>query len=199
MPTSPAHGQDEPFDRAALTGLLLRLIGGWLLLVLIVGVLGYAARDQCEAIARRFVATFGYGGMALGTLLADGAHFPVPPQFYLFFAVASEAHLGWALLAITGASLLAGGLDFLLARSAAELGWIARRTQRSRRLFASAFARFGLPAVLVANVLPIPFSVLCYIAGINRMPRSVLLTLFACRIPKLAGFLYLIRLGWLGS
>jgi hypothetical protein len=38
--------------------------------------------------------------------------------------------------------------------------------------------------------------VLCYLAGLNRMPQRFLLLLCLCRIPKLLLFWWFVRWGW---
>ncbi len=74
--------------------------------------------------------------------------------------------------------------------------WIAARTESSRRLLERAVKRYGLLAALVASVLPIPYSVLCYLSGLGRLPRAFLLLICVCRIPKLLLFYGLVYWGW---
>lgn len=184
------------FDKRELLGVTLRFVAGLLLMLLLVALLGQAARDWCEGVARGFVTKYGYAGMALGTFLADGVYFPIPPQFYMLLAVASGASTVRALLAIGAASLLAGVVGFYLARWLGAQPWILARTERTRRLLQSATRRYGLRSALYASLLPVPYSVLCYLAGLNRAPRAFLMLLCACRVPKLLAFYGLIQLGW---
>lgn len=198
----PAEGAAEAaeaadaFNPRELVGVTLRFVAGLLLMLLLVALLGQAARDWCEGLARGFVARYGYAGMALGTFLADGLYFPIPPQFYMLLAVASGASTLRALLAIGAASLLAGVVGFCLARLIGGHPWILARTQRTRRLLESATRRYGLRSAIYASLLPVPYSVLCYLAGLNRAPRAFLALLCVCRIPKLLAFYGLIQLGW---
>jgi membrane protein YqaA with SNARE-associated domain len=175
---------------------VLRFLGGLLAILLVVGTLAHWARPQCEGLARGFVGTYGYWGMALGTLLADAFHFPIPPQFYMLLSVASHASVVTSLSAIAGASVLAGGIGYHAARLVSKSEWIALRTRASRRVLERAVHRFGTRAALLASVLPIPYSMLCYLAGLNRMPHSFLLLLCLCRIPKLCVFYWLVHWGW---
>jgi membrane protein YqaA with SNARE-associated domain len=134
--------------------------------------------------------------MALGTLLADGLQFPIPPQFYMLLAVASGMPAAPAFGAICAASLSAGYLGYSLAELASRLAWLSRATKSYRELLTKAFARFGYRSALFVSLLPVPYSVLCYTAGLNRMPRRFLALLSLCRIPKLLGFYWLVRAGW---
>lgn len=183
-------------DSRELLFVTLRFIAGLLAMVLIAALLGHAARDWCEAVARTFVERFGYVGMALGTLLADGVHFPIPPQFYMLLSVASGASALYTLAAIAVASLLAGNLGYRLANLIGRSAWVTRRTERPRRVLQRAIERYGVWAALYASVLPIPYSVLCYLAGLIGAPAGFFALLCACRVPKLLGFYWLIRLGW---
>jgi len=175
---------------------VLRLIAGLVLILLLVGTLAHWARPQCEGVARGFVAAYGYWGMALGTLLADAFHFPIPPQFYMLLSIASQASVSGSLSVIAAASLLGGVVGYATARLVASSAWVSTRTERSRRLLERAVLRFGARAALVASLLPIPYSILCYLAGLNRMPYRFLALVCLCRIPKLIAFYLLVYWGW---
>jgi membrane protein YqaA with SNARE-associated domain len=134
--------------------------------------------------------------MAFGTLLADGFHFPIPPQFYMLLSIASQASVYGSLATIAAASVLAGVFGYSAARLVASSAWIAARTEPARWLLERAVLRFGSRAALVASLLPIPYSLLCYLAGLNRMPRRFLVLLCLCRVPKLVAFYLLVYWGW---
>jgi hypothetical protein len=185
-----------PLGARELLWPVLRFLAGLLIILLVVGTLAHWARPQCESVARGFVASYGYWGMALGTLLADGFHFPIPPQFYMLLSVASQASAARSLASIVSASVLAGFVGFHAARWSSRSAWIAERTASSRLLLERAVQRFGARAALIASLLPIPYSVLCYLAGLNRMPQRFLLLLCLCRVPKLLLFWWFVRWGW---
>ncbi len=192
----PEGSGELSFERRDVLSLVLRLMLGLVLVLVCVALLGYFLRPTGEAVARGFVKAFGVWGMALGTFLADGLHFPVPPQFYMLLAIASGTPAPQAFAAIALASMLAGAFGYLLAGQASRLAWLARKTENARHLLARAFERYGYRAALVASLLPIPYSVLCYLAGLNRLPRMFVALLTALRVPKLVAFYYLVHLGW---
>lgn len=173
-----------------------RFVLGLVTVCSLVALGGYFAREPAEAVARGFVTHFGVWGMGLGTLLSDGLHFPVPPQFYMLLAVASRTPLGSAFPAIAVGSLLAGALGYSLARWASRAEWLAKKVGPYRHLLEHTFERHGYRTAVFASLLPIPYSVLCYLAGLNRMPTPFLLLLGVCRIPKLLGFYGLVYYGW---
>lgn len=190
---SAARGADE---RTELGGLVWRFVLGLVMVCSVVALAGYFVREPAQELAKGFVGRFGVWGMALGTFLADGLHFPVPPQFYMLLAIASETPLGRAFPAIAVASFLAGGLGYALAHGASRAPWLARKTEPYRQLLSRAFERSGYRTALLATLLPVPYSVLCYLAGLNRLPAAFVLLLGLCRIPKLLGFYGLVYFGW---
>jgi membrane protein YqaA with SNARE-associated domain len=185
----------EP-SRAEFVKLGLRWLVG--IVVVVIGMIALASmfREPLERIGRAFVDRFGYSGMAFGTLIADAFHFPIPPQFYMLMAVTSGASRPLALAAITAGSLVGGYIGYRLAGRLARFGPIARRLERSQGLATAAFSRFGYRAAIVASLLPIAYSVLCYLAGIHGLSRRIFVVLLLCRIPRLLLFFYLVELGW---
>jgi membrane protein YqaA with SNARE-associated domain len=186
----------DPASRAELVKLGLRWLAG--IAVVLVGMIALARafRGPLEHVGRAFVERFGYPGMAFGTFIADGFHFPIPPQFYMLMAVTSGVSRPMALAAIAAGSLAGGFVGYQLAGRLARFGPIARRLARSQGLATAAFSRFGYRAAIVASLLPVAYSVLCYLAGIHGLPRRIFAVLSLCRIPRLLLFFYLVELGW---
>lgn len=191
----PTEATLEP-DRAEVVALVVRFVLALVMVSVAVGLTGYFVREPASALARGFVSRFGIWGMALGTLLADGLHFPIPPQFYMLLAVASNTPTHLAFPAIALASLLSGCLGYQIAKSASRVGFVAKRTERYRAMLLRAYERRGYRTALIASLLPIPYSVLCYLAGLNRLPAPFLVLVGVCRVPKLLGFYGLVYMGW---
>lgn len=183
-------------DGRYLTLLALRWLAGVLaLLVVMIGLASYF-REPLERIGRAFVDRFGYAGMTIGTFIADGFHFPIPPQFYMLLAVTSGVSLLAAFSAITLGSLAGGLAGYKVSTRLAHVEWVARRLEPSRAQAQQLFDRYGYLAAVLATFLPIPYSVLCYLSGLNGLPHRVFVVLSICRIPRLVFFFFVIRLGW---
>jgi membrane protein YqaA with SNARE-associated domain len=153
-------------------------------------------RTELEVLGRGLLARFGNGGLLVGTFMADAFHVPIPPQFYLFVTVTSRCPQPPALALISLGSLLGGTCAYCVGRGLSHL-------PRARRLFASAeeriehlFARYGIWAVVLGSIGPIPFSTLCNTAGFYRMPARAFALFVALRVPRLLFFYAIIRLGW---
>ncbi|HEY3499720.1 MAG TPA: hypothetical protein VGK73_33745 [Polyangiaceae bacterium] len=190
--TDPAAGA----ERRELVWLAARWIAGLLVLLALIAALASTFRAPLEAFGRAFVERFGLAGMLFGTFLADGFHCPIPPQFYMFVAVSSGVSQLAAFAAITLGSLLGGFAGYRVAGRLARFQFVARRLTRVRALAEPTFARFGYRSAVIASLLPIAYSVLCYLAGLNGLPRRVFFVLSLCRIPRLLIFYGLVRLGW---
>jgi membrane protein YqaA with SNARE-associated domain len=188
----------EKLSRKELIGLVLRLTLGLFALLAVAAGVSHAYRGELEAMGREFVERLGYGGMALGTLLADGFHFPIPPQFYMLLSISSGSPATTTMAVITAASLLGGYLGYSFAARLSRFEWISRKLQMTQRLTQHVMGRFGYKSAVMASIMPIAYSVLCYLAGLNRVPLRFFLVLALCRIPRLLVFYYLVYLGWEG-
>jgi membrane protein YqaA with SNARE-associated domain len=191
-----ASPTDATAVRREVIALIMRFLAGLVIVSVLAAGLGYAARAPAEALARAFVTKLGLSGFAVGTLLADGLQFPVPPQFYMLLGVASGVPALHTFATIATASIVAGCLGFYLAQLASHISVIARATARYRQMLGQLSVVYGYRAPLIASLLPIPFSVLCAAAGLNRMPRSFIALVCLCRVPKLLVFFWLVQGGW---
>ena len=185
--------------RREAAALWVKLVLGAAGLVAVVAFLGHSFRPELEGMGRAFLERFGYGGIALGTFLADGLHCPVPPQFYMLASIVSGWSVPGTLVAVCAGSLLGGITAYSIARRAAALPFLQRVLARSQAKVDWLFDRYGRWAVAIGSLTPIPFSFLCYIAGAYRMRLRIFLGLALFRIPKIVFYFYLVQLGWTGS
>lgn len=182
-------------------GVGLRLVWQTLLAVVVlvgfVSALAHFLRPELEAVGRGFLERFGAFGLTLGTFLADGLHFPIPPQFYMLAAVTAGWSAGTTVLAITAGSLVGGVVSHLIGRHLLwRVAFFRRIVDRSRKRFDWLFARYGYWAVAVGSLSPLPFSLLCNLSGLYKVPFRLFLVLSLFRVPRVVLFYLLIRLGW---
>ncbi|HUS65167.1 MAG TPA: VTT domain-containing protein [Kofleriaceae bacterium] len=176
--------------------LWLKLALGAVGLVAIVAFLGHTFRPELETMGHAFLDRFGYGGIALGTFAADGLHVPVPPQFYMLASIVAGWSVPGTLLAVCVGSLLGGITAYSIARKASNLAFVQRLLARSQQKVDWLFERYGRWAVAIGSLTPIPYSFLCYFAGAYRMRPGIFVALALFRIPKIALYFYLVKLGW---
>ena len=166
--------------------------------VVFVGVSLVAAlfRPQLRALGEAFVHRFGYAGMAFGAFLSDAFNFPIPPQFYMLTAVAAGAPQVPSVAVVCVASVLAANVAYFVAGSLARVPFVARRIEAARPTIDPLFAKYGYYAVAIGAMSPIPFSLLCYVAGLYKVPYRIYAVLVLMRVPRLLVFYALIRMGW---
>jgi membrane protein YqaA with SNARE-associated domain len=175
---------------------VLRTLLGLGVAFAVVAVAGRLFRPQLEAVGRSFVGHFGLYGMALGTFVADAFSFPVPPWFYYVLSVASGAPAVPTLVVTCIASVLAANLAYAMAAQVAELRLFRARFLAVREKMAPFLARHGAWAVVLLGLLPLPFSITCYVCGSYRIGPRLFGLYVALRIPRLLAFYALVRLGW---
>jgi uncharacterized membrane protein YdjX (TVP38/TMEM64 family) len=56
--------------------------------------------------------------------------------------------------------------------------------------------RYGTTAIVIASLLPVPYSFLCYFCGLNRLRYRLFAILVILRIPKILLYYWMIRAGW---
>ncbi len=140
--------------------------------------------ENLELWARGFVESYGYIGIFLISF-TESIIQPIPPDPF----IAGGSALGLnpivcALVATLGSVM--GGL------TAHTLGLIFGEPLAKKLLGEKNFlkgeafmSRFGVLAVLLGALTPVPFKVICWLAGIFEMPRApFLLASFLGRLPR---------------
>src|SRR5690554_6088215 len=150
--------------------LLWQSLGIMLVMFASAAALGYWLRDPITALATDFVRVLGPLGIFLGVLAADALSFPIPASTYLFAGVAADAAVFPVLIATSLASLIGGALAYLIGPQIARIPFLDRRLELFRPRGEALFKRWGAWAVGIAAVTPMPFSIICWLAGIYRMP-----------------------------
>jgi membrane protein YqaA with SNARE-associated domain len=186
-----------PTRRRSRAKLNQRFVLGLAALLVLVVLVVRALRPELESVGKWFVERYGLFGVAAGTFIADGFHFPVPPQFYMLLATAAQTDPAAVLAATSLGSVLGGASGYVVARRLGHTRFLSRWLERvgggvGQRLG----QRYPYRSAVLASLSPIAFSVLCYLAGFFRVRRGPLLVLLALRLPKIALYYYLVRVGW---
>lgn len=149
-----------------------------------------------ESAGQAFVERFGLAGMAAGMFFADTFSMPPPPLFYIVIvATSAGSHLaGMAVISV--ASMAAGLLGYHLASLLSARPFFRRRIDATRARMDKLFQRYGAWAFAIASLTPIPFSILCYVAGVYRVRMRVLAVVLLFRVPRLVVMYWLVRAGW---
>ena len=189
MCTNPPATTETTGTRWSLVRLGLGLVGALSLVVLLARTL----RPQVEHLGRALVEHGGYPGMAIGALLADGFHFPIPPQFYMLLAIASATPIGWTLVSVSLGSIGGGVLGYLAARRLGRIRWLEERLQKQMR---GRGVRLGARGLFVLALSPIAFSWVIYFCGVSGYAWRHVALVCSLRVPKLLLYFWLMRAGW---
>lgn len=191
LPTEPApsgHGNGRVW---------LRVLLGMVTMFVVMLVLARTFRPQLETLGRTFVEHFGLAGIALGSFLADGVSFPLPPQFYMLLAIGAQTPDLHTLAGAAVGSLLGGAVGYHLARQLGRFPRFAQWLERTGASFRGQLqGRKAYRNAIIASLSPVPFSMQCYLCGLYRLPLGAFVVILALRLPRLAGFYYVIKAGW---
>lgn len=178
------------------TRLLRRAAVGLVVVVAVAGVSGVLLREPITTLAEAFLDTFGMVGLFVAVMLIDSSPFPLTHEPVLLLGVATGVDW-WLLGAVaSAASVTAGPIGYLggtaLNRWTDAAGWLERRAPG----ILAYVRRWGATGVAIAAVLPIPFAVATWTAGLCRVSFPKVLAASTLRIPKTLLYLSLLTGGW---
>jgi membrane protein YqaA with SNARE-associated domain len=174
--------------------LLMRVVGGAVLVVGSIAGLGLVLRDPVTALGEWFVSSFGLLGVFAGVFLCD----IMPISLHDPFLVAGHSGgLEFFELAATAisASLLASFFDYGLGATAGHRIPAVRGFVERYRIGAF-MHRYGPSAMMFTAVMPFPFTVMAWAAGMAGVPLYYVLAASLLRGAKILFMLTLIVLGW---
>jgi membrane protein YqaA with SNARE-associated domain len=165
-------------------------------MMVVAGLSGLLLQQPLRTFGSWTMDQFGLWGLFFGTMFTDSSPLPLTNEPLMMLALAAGVSPLTILWVVSTASVIAGFVGYacgsMVARHPRLRAWILSRSPELAQWMKN---RGGL-AVAVAALLPIPYSLATWSAGIVHTPlRAVALgTLF--RIPKTAFYLALIWLGW---
>ncbi|MGA1873025.1 MAG: YqaA family protein [Thermoplasmatota archaeon] len=177
---------------------LIRLGVAFLLVLLFVVLLRYIFGDSIEAFAEVLVDQFGIPGIFVSTLVLDSLILGISPDFVLFVAIAGELDPFRILFSISIASILGGNVGYLIGRFLGNRKFVHKRIEPYERKGHYLMEKYGLWAVIVAAMTPIPFSTICWIAGMLEMKYTHFMAGALWRIPRYLLWYIVFRAGFQG-
>lgn len=187
----------DPRELPDLRRLLVRTcVGLFLVFALVTGV-GLVFREELVALGGAFVDLLGPFGVALGFFLQDAFAFPIPPDIYTGLALLGGVPF-WTIVAYGSVGAMCGGLiGFFIGRRLSWTRWFRAITQGRGRQIHNLVERYGVLAVLIGAVSPLPYCLACWSAGALGMNLRPFILISLTRIPRIAFYLWLIELGFL--
>ena len=175
--------------------LIVRTIIFTIVIVAAVVLLGAFFREPVTLFANWLIDELGLFGLLFGIVISDAFTFPVPPDTYLLITVASGGDVQKMLTICCLGSISAGTIAYFFGPHVAKFPYFSKRIEKYRSRGEKLFEMYGVWTVAIAALTPIPFSIVCWFAGIYKMayPRFFVATL--ARIPRLVGYYWLFELG----
>jgi len=194
--TAAGASPAEPGEWNARRGIfriVLSLVGFFVVMALLAKFFG----PQLEAAGKMFVDRFGLVGIGISIFLADAFSMPPPPLFYIIIVATGTASHVVGMTVICAASIAAGNVGYHLASRLASRPFFRRRIDKTRARMDKMFARYGVWAFVIASFTPMPFSFMCYVAGMYRIRPWLFAFVCFTRIPRLLVMYWLVVAGWM--
>ena len=200
LPDDPLALPDDPEARAGRKG------DAWKIgLQLLVGIAGFCTvvflasrhfRPEIEGLSRFLLEKLGLPGLFFGPFVADAFSVPAPPQLYLLAAITAHKPAALTIGLVAAGSVLGGNVGRWLGCRLGDRPLFRRLLGRTRGKVDAVFARYGYWAVAVGSLMPLPYSIICYLAGVYRMPTGLFAVMSLLRVPRLIFFYYVLRAGF---
>lgn len=183
--------QDGSLNWRAVIVQTLMLIAGFLLVYVIAL---YFIRDSYREIGEWVANHMGYPGIFGFVCLVD--MFILPMSVDLLFPFVREMNPFVLCLTMGLASTLGGYCGYWIGRLLGKLPFIKKLTARFSEQGSKMIGRYGVWAIVIAGLTPIPFSTVCWIAGMLKVPAGRSFLAMLSRFPRMAIY-YAIFMGGL--
>jgi membrane protein YqaA with SNARE-associated domain len=178
----------------------------WLALLLLalvlagIGASGVFLRDQVTAFAGAVYAQLGFGGLALVLFVSETVVSPLPPDVILWVVATSELSANWpvpvTILALL--STLGGHAGWFLGRQLGGRPLVRRMLGPHRARSVELMREYGVWAVVLAALTPVPWSVTSWSAGALETPWRLYLLGSLARMPRMIAYYVLMHVTFQG-
>lgn len=169
-------------------------------MVLIVIGLGLTVREELIFYSEKLVHKIGYWGLFFGMLLSDSLPAFVPPDAFLVFSIAANMETTWVIVACSIGSIIGGCISYAIGRYLIPRFSLGRQIiLRYEDKLVPYIRKYGLWAVVLSALTPIPYSWMAYTTGSFKMSFRQFFFASQFRIARMLIYYYAMKLGWLGT
>lgn len=179
--------------------ILLRTVVSILILVSVVYFGKIYLESELESLGRLFVEKFGLAGMFIGVYFNDTFIVPMTPDLFLGLLIVDGRHQVLGLSLISIASVLGGLSGYKIGEKLNRWRLVKKLVQNFQSKGEDLFRRFGIWTVVIAGLTPVPFSTVCWLAGMFHMNWSKFYLAALSRIPRMIIWYFLIAGVWLNT
>lgn len=142
-------------------------------------------RKNIRIIAHKCFAAYGFAGLAAIVFVMDILIQPVSPDFLILSSTLGGANLIFASFIGGTASTLAGIIGYFIGRKLIFRGVLGLFSLKHLTNGQRLFKKYGIWAVAVGALSPVPYSAVCWSAGTYNMQfKRFLITSIVTRIPR---------------
>lgn len=175
--------------------LIRKAVVGLIVILAVAGATGVLFKEPLQAVGEAFIGRWGLWGLAVGVVITDASPLPLTNEPLVFLARGAGLGLWTICGVVSAASVAAGSVGYWSGRlfgGALKLeGWMARRHPGLTHYM----RQYGAEGVAIAALLPIPFALSTWSAGILRVPYAKVALASLVRIPKTVFYALLIVAG----
>jgi membrane protein YqaA with SNARE-associated domain len=188
-------------QRTATVSLPVLALQTGLTLVFLIGIvfgLGIFARQEVSGFAEEAVKYIGYPGLFLGMLLSDSLPAFIPPDAFLLFSIAANLEGFWVIFYCSMGSILGGSISYAIGKLLIPRFSLGRQIiLKYEDQLVPMIRKYGVWAVVLSAMTPVPYSWMAYSVGSFRMPFRYFLFGSLFRIPRLGLYYYGMLWGWI--
>lgn len=185
-------------DNVKLNWKKIALIGFIPLLLIFIGffvVVNYIGGDDYSAAVDWFDENLGMWGIFLYVYVVDTLILPLSPDFV--FPIAASMNPFIVVPVIGTASALGGVTSYAIGLLLHKIPLVKKYTDRAAVKWGAYIRKYGIAFVLLAGILPLPFSTICVLAGALKMDARRVLLATCIRYIRAALYFALFRAGLL--
>ena len=188
-----ASNSTDTQDAISPRGILLQTLGALLVLGIVLALISTFLKEPVEAWSKSFIGSTGAWGVGLGFFFPDAFTLPIPPDTFLL-----AGHLGglpfWEIaISASIGSITGGTLGFIMIKMISDQPrarrWIHKKLSSGKILM----DQYGVLALALGALTPLPYSVICWACGAMGMRLRVFLAVSLLRIPRVIGYLWFIE------
>lgn len=154
--------------------------------------------DHMEDAGTWLVEEFGYPGIFVTVLIMDTFILPVTPDLVIFVSIAGEMDPFLAVASMSAASILGGNIGYFIGMFLGRREFVRRILGRNMIKGHYLSEKYGMGAVVLGALTPIPFSTVCWTAGLLRMDHRKFMAATTYRLPRFLLWYLIIGVGFKG-
>lgn len=191
----PVTDTPTPEPTLNLRALIIKFVIGVLLLMAVLGVVGYFFREPLLRWSQGYVNALGGMGVFIGFFAGDAFTLPIPHDAFSAFGLVGGMGF-WEVVAWASLGCLVGAsLGYLIGRGLSHTRWFKRMMGRRGDEMHLLARRYGAVLLILGALTPLTYSVCVWAVSALGMRFRLFFAITLLRIPRVALYLFLIQEG----